>query len=1509
MSTEPNPSNEGHDPFSAALAQAARQVADGTHQSERASSALQAGYFLVVETTLHQRIHMAAQFARQVQRFDSRNEPAGHWGGLFSGDEALLLASIVNADEMGAMDSLAHAAPLDPQTSPLPEVMRHIVLRALLVDRWLGKLRAVHGDGAQRVAQLISELISSRLAGALQRALQVAAPAAAGLRTVLDTLSPAWSPKQAGALAALADEAAVRDQLRSALALMDYATARVRDTAQEQFVLSQGSGQHAPAAALMMATAALQGRVQDQLNGFTERLINFYQDEVLHLKPAQAVADSVHLVALCQPNLTGPVVVPKGTRFVATAGAAEPLHFSADHTTVLNDARVAALCTLRLERDRYISPEVELGYINRAWVQQLPLPGDQADSERSAAAATQHWPLFGGSQEQQNSGGEDACIGLAFAAPELLLGEGEREVRITLRLAQAAWVDPKLMALADMLARRLALPAAPVSPASAAEPAKPAKPATTPLEALTQLFQAYIDNERSATLLASQPGFVSAARLAEPALARLSAQGCTPLSCFRAYLVVRAQLSRGDAFKAAAGQLFAHWLLSGEDPLASATATSSLAANISHDTDLWLSADDRVQVKLAAQESLQRRARTTTNATLTAVDTADETHNKAGSGAPTQPNSGDPLSLFIGDAVPDRKLLFSRLFTGLFDVSCTSPTGWHAISESYVLRLAESSSQDTAPSAGLVVVARLSASQPAVVPCNPALHGSTWDTHLPLLRLRLRAFGGVYAYSLLESALLLQAQLAVEVSGLRQLSLHNALGQLDASKPFSMLGPLPVTGSYLVVGAAELACKRLTELGLRLQWGGLPNSAGGFATHYSAYASSSEASAAASVGINNHSFRVNLTVLRDGAWEPPAATSTSVTLFAADGAQGELLARNTLRFDPMVLRNYFRASRATRGNQLGSMPPFDTRSNNGFVRVQLIEPGMAFGHADYPNLLSQAMTARLRRKVNTALPKAPYTPLLEGMSVDYQAECVIQPGSAANPVSGDPQEAAHAPRVYHLLPFGAVCMHPRASAAAMHLLPPIAHEGNLYIGLTAKQLRGRLSLLFHLHAEAATPRNLAHERSAAEPSHEPNTVPSTQWSYLVGDQWRALSAEQVMSDSTSGFLSSGLVQLDIPGDIDTQHQVMPAGLYWLSVAVDTGFAGFAALHGVLAQGLRATRVRDDAKTNEGSTSAGPTSAAPRGTRGAAGVWQALPAHSVGLPAEHLPGLAGVLQIGASFGGRSAPTRHALRVRSGERLRHKQRASLPWDFERLVLERFPDVAKVKCFSANDFPNSPQLLAPGQVLLAVLPTAARFDRVAGRLYPHLTAIELRHMEDFLRQHASAHASIVVRNASYERIQVRCALGLAEGVAVGDTLAQADRALFDFISPWVDGGFAPRFGWVLRQEDVEARLRQVPGVEFVTGLSMLHIARHDSGYFALRDTAAGQRQGQPEMVRNTARNTAQVQRIEVRPLAPWSLAVPMANHSLAAIGRRVPQSPQKSGIKSLAIGSNFIIGEHHG
>ncbi len=178
-------------------------------------------------------------------------------------------------------------------------------------------------------------------------------------------------------------------------------------------------------------------------------------------------------------------------------------------------------------------------------------------------------------------------------------------------------------------------------------------------------------------------------------------------------------------------------------------------------------------------------------------------------------------------------------------------------------------------------------------------------------------------------------------------------------------------------------------------------------------------------------------------------------------------------------------------------------------------------------------------------------------------------------------------------------------------------------------------------------------------SEEVEAMPQVALRYLKDDRWENLVAqENILYDATQQLFQTGLVRLRLPKVESLAHRVMPPGLYWLraeSYADNAGWTGdLVAIH---AQAMEVDFV-DRGNTLEH-------------------LQRPLPVGSIKTLVQRMPEIKAVTQPYTSFGGRPTEAPEHLYTRVSERLRHKQRALTAWDYERLVLEHFPEVYKVKC----------------------------------------------------------------------------------------------------------------------------------------------------------------------------------------------------------------------------------------
>jgi hypothetical protein len=374
-----------------------------------------------------------------------------------------------------------------------------------------------------------------------------------------------------------------------------------------------------------------------------------------------------------------------------------------------------------------------------------------------------------------------------------------------------------------------------------------------------------------------------------------------------------------------------------------------------------------------------------------------------------------------------------------------------------------------------------------------------------------------------------------------------------------------------------------------------------------------------------------------------------------------------------------------------------------------------------------------------------------------------------------------------------------------------------------------------------------------------------------------------LSDSTEGFLSSGIVTLDIPEDIDSSNAIMPTGLFWLRVSARRNLQAFPSLLSVRAQTVVVSRAEAAAEGVESASR--------------------LPSGSIKEAMVSIPGLRAITQVGESFGGRPRESREQMTTRVSERLRHKSRASSPWDYERLILERFPEIFKVKCF-----PNvvvgrtGPQ---PGHLLIVVVPylKGTESRRCRRRM---VNAADLDRIREFAQDLSSRFAVVDVRNPVYERVQVRCSVKWAGDSREGQYTRRLNQDISDLICPWRSGGYRARFGWSVSGDDVEAFVRDLDYVEFVTNFSMLHITMDEAGSYLLEDTVRAVREATAGIERETLHHT-----VRVEPRYPWSLAIPVRDHYIETVDTFDDIPPELTGIGELEIGYTFIVSgqETHG
>jgi len=615
--------------------------------------------------------------------------------------------------------------------------------------------------------------------------------------------------------------------------------------------------------------------------------------------------------------------------------------------------------------------------------------------------------------------------------------------------------------------------------------------------------------------------------------------------------------------------------------------------------------------------------------------------------------------------------------------------------------------------------------------------GNPW----PMFRLTLRQTYDAdkkeytISYPAIAGLLLVKAHVYVDVHGLKLLNIANDENTLDAKKPFLPFGNSPVAGGRFFVSHPELVTKKLDTVTFHLEWLGVPAN---FSTYYANYGLIDPKNPNPfKADVKFFDQRTDTTLLQDApvfAASPPKTNDLTVPVSSKLPKGYSGLPNAEFPGDVLSWSRYFVWELKA--------PDFQHQAYPAVAAAKAVDLSVAIANKGNPTIDAGANKGNptIDAGANKGNPtidagaykvNPPYTPKLKSLLVDYTASLELGVGDAA---------AGSTDQMFHIHPFGYSYVAGDPGPDGFLFLPSYQNQGELYIGLQNVQAPQNLSILFQ----------------AAEGSANPDlTPPDIQWSVLNGDAWDDAGGRLVLSDTTRGLITTGILEFDLPAAQPSTR--MPGNLYWIRAAAPGNPTAVCDAISLQAQAVSATLVDNN---NAPDHYASP-----------------LPVGSIKKFKLPIAGIAGVRQPYTSRGGRAAEADSLFYTRVSERLRHKQRALSAWDYERLVLAQFPEVYKVKCIPAS-LARNPE--APGAVQVVVIPDIHNkmpFDPFE----PKASAELLAQISDYLEARIPQWATLSVQNAHYVAVKVRLAVRFS---AVGDENFYKQKLNDDlnrFLAPW--------------------------------------------------------------------------------------------------------------------------------
>ncbi len=689
-----------------------------------------------------------------------------------------------------------------------------------------------------------------------------------------------------------------------------------------------------------------------------------------------------------------------------------------------------------------------------------------------------------------------------------------------------------------------------------------------------------------------------------------------------------------------------------------------------------------------------------------------------------------------------------------------------------------------------------------------------FNTGSPMIKVLFQGESQAAAATVFSEANLNAVHVAVDVKDMTDVVVESDFGAMDPSKPFTPFGPMPKAGNSFYVGSEEVFTKKFSDVKLKVIWQDLPAN---LAARYENYPNLKKA-----LNDAGGKFRVKTKIRGKGEWKgsatsdlfPGVTDGAGYFLIPADvniNAAGEVIAKAVL-----AARYDFRATRYVSGiegrfaaapRSVISRAPFAFRGFNlipierkafneelkeGFMKLTL---PLGFGFEEFVQETATviAYNADVAHQPKKPLPLTPYVPTIQSIRLNYTAETgrvLLDTGafdSEEAKKEADKKFQQRELQFFHIVPFGHREEHgyikryldflPSFDAK---LLPAFPDAGEFYIGLSQARPQGIVNLLLQL------------AEGSADAALDPQPI---RWSVLCRNHWKPLNSNYLLSDFTNGMLQSGIVRILLPKEATADDNLLDPGFHWLRATIPQFPTSVCNVINVHTQAATAVWL------NQGNTDEHLRTALPAGT--------------VKKLDDDMGTIKTVLQPYSSFDGRPQEDSSVFYTRISERLRHKNRTIGLWDYERIVLEQFPEIHKVKCLNHTAPGNE---LSPGSVTLLLIPQLHNRNAV-DILKPRMSAGFLEKVKQFVSSRAALFVNIYVENPDYLEIRVKVLVQFTKGFEPGLYRKKLNDDLIRYLSPWAfESGMDIQFGGSIHKSRVIFFIEQLSYVDFIQDFSFV-------------------------------------------------------------------------------------------
>lgn len=324
---------------------------------------------------------------------------------------------------------------------------------------------------------------------------------------------------------------------------------------------------------------------------------------------------------------------------------------------------------------------------------------------------------------------------------------------------------------------------------------------------------------------------------------------------------------------------------------------------------------------------------------------------------------------------------------------------------------------------------------------------------------------------------------------------------------------------------------------------------------------------------------------------------------------------------------------------------------------------------------------------------------------------------------------------------------------------------------------------------------------------QPDKCIKLAWEYWNGNSWQPIPTESVRTEESQGLTQSGFVEIKLPERINNGHTDRQ-GKVWLRATVTGDADACLAVRSIQTNCTRLETLND-------------------------------------------------------LKDKPAETETEAAIRQSSRISNRHRAITIKDYERLVMEHFPEVDKAQCIPPQ--PEEQKEQVTKEIRLVV------FSHTEDARYFLSPVWKLTEIQRLIRQYTSPFARLKVINPVYEQVNVHCKAVLWDRVQdEGKALRQLTILAQNYIAPWYRKGEIPVLGQHFSYKELHARM---VNHEDLMKLVVLEV----NG-------------------KSLSRVDINTEDMTFKGKQPWNILLPEIKIELL--------SPH-DGINNAEIGSNFIIG----